>query len=115
MNAASVIPLGAPHAGQRAKSEHPVAQNPVRVRFDVFELDEPNALLLRNGKAVVTLAPMPFGVAQPEYATPDEVRYAHELRLQLRARMLRLRRPRGVLAPIDMSGTSERGRRVSWS
>ena len=28
MNAVSVIPLGAPHAGQRARSEHPVAQNP---------------------------------------------------------------------------------------
>ena len=88
MNAASVIPLGAPHAGRRAKSEHPVAQNPVRVRFDGFELDEPNALLLRNGKAV-TLAPKPFGVAQPEYAAAKEVRYAHELRLQLRTRLLR--------------------------
>ena len=28
MNAVSIIPLGAPHAGQRAKSEHPVAQKP---------------------------------------------------------------------------------------
>jgi DNA-binding winged helix-turn-helix (wHTH) protein len=32
-----------------------------RLRFDAFELDESNALLLRNGKAV-TLAPKPFGV-----------------------------------------------------
>jgi DNA-binding winged helix-turn-helix (wHTH) protein len=31
------------------------------VRFDDFELDEANALLLRNGKAV-TLAPKPFAV-----------------------------------------------------
>jgi DNA-binding winged helix-turn-helix (wHTH) protein len=61
MNVANVIPLGAPHAGQRAKSGHPAAPNPVRVRFDAFELDEPNALLLRNGKAV-TLPPKPFGV-----------------------------------------------------
>jgi hypothetical protein len=88
MNAANIIPLGAPQAGQRAKSEYPVALNPSRVRFDVFKLDEPNALLLRNGKAVAP-APKPFGVAQPEYATADEVRYAHELRLQLRARLLR--------------------------
>jgi DNA-binding winged helix-turn-helix (wHTH) protein len=61
MNVANVIPLSAPHAVPYAKSEHPVALNPVRVRFDAFELDEPNALLLRNGKAV-TLAPKPFGV-----------------------------------------------------
>jgi len=32
-----------------------------RLRFEAFELDELNALLLRNGKAV-TLAPKPFGV-----------------------------------------------------
>ena len=32
-----------------------------RLRFEAFELDESNALLLRNGKAV-TLAPKPFGV-----------------------------------------------------
>ena len=31
------------------------------MRFDAFELDEANALLLRNGKAV-TLAPKPFAV-----------------------------------------------------
>ena len=61
MNVANVIPLSAPHAVPYAKSEHPVALNPVRVRFDAFELDEANALLLRNGKAV-TLAPKPFGV-----------------------------------------------------
>ena len=61
MNVANVIPLSAPHAVPYAKGEHPVALNPVRVRFDAFELDEPNALLLRNGKAV-TLAPKPFGV-----------------------------------------------------
>jgi DNA-binding winged helix-turn-helix (wHTH) protein len=61
MYVANVIPLSAPHAIPYAKSEHPAALNPVRVRFDAFELDEPNALLLRNGKAV-NLAPKPFGV-----------------------------------------------------
>jgi DNA-binding winged helix-turn-helix (wHTH) protein len=61
MNVASVIPLSAPHAVLYAKREHPAAVDPVRVRFDAFELDELNALLLRNGKAV-TLAPKPFGV-----------------------------------------------------
>ena len=61
MNVANVIPLSAPHAVPYAKSGHPAALNPVRVRFDAFELDEPNALLLRNGKAV-TLAPTPFAV-----------------------------------------------------
>ncbi len=61
MNVANVIPLSAPHAVPYAKSGHPAALNPVRVRFDAFELDEANALLLRNGKAV-TLAPKPFAV-----------------------------------------------------
>jgi DNA-binding winged helix-turn-helix (wHTH) protein len=61
MNVANVIPLSAPRAGQRAKSEHPADANPLTVRFGAFELDEANALLLRNGKAV-TLAPKPFGV-----------------------------------------------------
>src|SRR5678816_3655396 len=35
--------------------------NPIRVRFDRFELDEANATLLRDGKAVA-LAPTPFAV-----------------------------------------------------
>ena len=35
--------------------------NPVRVSFDEFELDEANACLLRNGKAVA-LAPTPFSL-----------------------------------------------------
>ena len=61
MNVANVIPLSAPHAVPYAKSGHPEALNPVRVRFDAFELDEANAQLLRNGKAV-TLAPKPFAV-----------------------------------------------------
>ena len=40
MNVANVIPLSAPHAVPYAKSGHPAALNPVRVRFDAFELDE---------------------------------------------------------------------------
>src|SRR5271169_3064895 len=56
--------------------------NPVRVRFDRFELDEANARLLRDGTAVA-LAPTPFAVLcvlvrQPgslltTYALLDEV------------------------------------------
>ena len=61
MNVANVIPLSVPYAVPYARSEHPAAMNPVRVRFDAFELDEANALLLRNGKAG-TLAPKPFAV-----------------------------------------------------
>ena len=72
MNVANVIPLGAPHAGQRAKSEHPAALNPVRVRFDAFDLDEANALLLRNGRAV-TLAPKPFAVLCALACTPGRL------------------------------------------
>ena len=37
------------------------SSNPVRVSFDEFELDEANAWLLRNGKAVA-LAPTPFNL-----------------------------------------------------
>ncbi len=40
MNVANVIPLSVPYAVPYAKSEHPAAMNPVRVRFDAFELDE---------------------------------------------------------------------------
>ncbi len=61
MNVANVIPLSAAHAVSHAKSEHPAAVDSVRVRFDAFELDEANALLLRNGHAVA-LAPKPFAV-----------------------------------------------------
>ena len=61
MNVANVIPLSAPHAVPYAKREEPAALNPVRVRFDRFELDEANARLLRDGTAVA-LAPTPFAV-----------------------------------------------------
>ena len=61
MNVANVIPLNVAHAALNAKSDQPAAMDPVRMRFGVFDLDEDNALLLRNGQAV-TLAPKPFGV-----------------------------------------------------
>ena len=78
MNVANVIPLSAPHAAPYAKSGHPAALNPVRVRFDAFELDEPNALLLRNGKAV-TLAPKPFGVLCALARRPGSLLTKHAL------------------------------------
>ena len=61
MNVANVIPLSAPHAVPYAKSGDPAALNPVRVRFDRFDLDEVNARLLRDGTALA-LAPTPFAV-----------------------------------------------------
>jgi DNA-binding winged helix-turn-helix (wHTH) protein len=61
MNVANVIPLSAPHAVQYTKSGDPAVLNPVRVRFDRFELDEANARLFRDGTAVA-LAPTPFAV-----------------------------------------------------
>ena len=61
MNAANVIPLNAPQVDTYAKSGHEAGRNPVCVRFDAFELDEPNARLLRDGKALA-LPPRPFGV-----------------------------------------------------
>jgi DNA-binding winged helix-turn-helix (wHTH) protein len=48
------------------------------VRFDAFELDEPNALLLRDGK-VVTLAPKPFGVLCALARRPGSLLTKHAL------------------------------------
>ncbi len=78
MNAANVIPFSAPHAVHRAKSGHPATLNPLRVRFDAFELDEANALLLRDGKAV-TLAPKPFGVLCALARRPGSLLTKHAL------------------------------------
>ena len=78
MNVANVIPLSAPRAVPRAKSGNPIALNPVRVRFDVFELDEANAFLLRDGKAV-TLAPKPFGVLCALARQPGSLLTKHAL------------------------------------
>jgi DNA-binding winged helix-turn-helix (wHTH) protein len=72
MNTANVIPIGAPHAVSDAKSGHSAALNPVSVRFDAFELDELNALLLRNGKPVA-LPPKPFEVLCALARTPGSL------------------------------------------
>ena len=78
MNAANVVPIGAPRAGPCARSVPPPALNTGRVRFDAFELDEPNALLLRNGKAV-TLAPKPFAVLCALARRPGSLLTKHAL------------------------------------
>jgi DNA-binding winged helix-turn-helix (wHTH) protein len=52
--------------------------NPARVRFDAFDLDESNALLLRNGKAV-TLAPKPFAVLCALARRPGSLLTKHAL------------------------------------
>ena len=78
MNVANVIPLSATHADRRAKSERPAALNSARVRFGAFELDEANALLLRNGKAV-TLAPKPFAVLCALARRPGSLLTKHAL------------------------------------
>jgi DNA-binding winged helix-turn-helix (wHTH) protein/tetratricopeptide (TPR) repeat protein len=48
-------------AGRTDHARSSASSNPVRVRFDRFELDEANARLLRDGTAVA-LAPTPFAV-----------------------------------------------------
>jgi DNA-binding winged helix-turn-helix (wHTH) protein len=78
MEAANVIPLGAPHADRYAKNGQPARLTPLHVRFDAFELDEPNALLLRDGKAV-TLAPKPFGVLCALARRPGSLLTKHAL------------------------------------
>ena len=47
--------------GGTTPSRSPAAVDPLRVRFGTFELDEANASLLRDGKAVA-VAPTPFAV-----------------------------------------------------
>ena len=49
-----------------------------RLRFEAFELDESNALLLCNGKAV-TLAPKPFGVLCALARRPGSLLTKHAL------------------------------------
>ena len=78
MNVASVISLSAPRAVTYANKGHPAGVIPVRVRFDAFELDEPNALLLRDGKAV-TLAPKPFRVLCALARRPGSLLTKHAL------------------------------------
>jgi DNA-binding winged helix-turn-helix (wHTH) protein len=78
MDVANVIPLSAPRAVSYAKSGQSAGLNPVRVRFHAFELDEPNALLLHEGKAV-TLAPKPFGVLCALARRPGSLLTKHAL------------------------------------
>ena len=78
MNAANVIPLSAHRAVSDAMSAHPASLNMACVRFDAFDLDEPNALLLRDGKAV-TLAPKPFGVLCALARRPGSLLTKHAL------------------------------------
>ena len=72
MNVANVIPLGAPHAVPHAGSGHPAALNPVRARFDRFELDEAEARLTCAGEPVA-LAPKPFAVLCALARTPGSL------------------------------------------
>ena len=78
MNAANVSLFGAPHAVPYARSGNLPAPNPLRMRFDAFELDESNALLLRNGKAVA-IAPRPFGVLCALARRPGSLLTKHAL------------------------------------
>jgi DNA-binding winged helix-turn-helix (wHTH) protein len=59
MNAANVATHSAGRAGAHVNTTRRATVNPVRVRFDGFELDEENALLVRNGQPI-PLAPRPF-------------------------------------------------------
>ena len=61
MNTANVVAHSARRAVYRAYSARQATVSPVRVRFDAFDLDEANALLLRDGHAVA-LAPRPFSL-----------------------------------------------------
>ena len=63
----------------RTTSAHSAATpDPVRVRFDRFELDEANATLLCDGKAV-TLAPTPFAVLCALARQPGSLLKKHAL------------------------------------
>ena len=61
MNTANVVAQSADRVVSHSNRAPRATANPVRVRFDAFELDEANALLLRDGHAVA-LAPRPFGL-----------------------------------------------------
>ena len=62
MDAANIVTHSAGRGVSHANKARRSAVIPVRVRFLGFELDEANALLLRNGQAVA-LAPRPFQFA----------------------------------------------------
>jgi DNA-binding winged helix-turn-helix (wHTH) protein len=54
------------------------ASNPLRLRFGRFELDQANACLLRDGKAV-PLAPTPFAVLCALARRPGSLLAKHAL------------------------------------
>jgi DNA-binding winged helix-turn-helix (wHTH) protein len=72
MNVANVIPLSPPHAAPYAGNGHPAASNPVRARFDRFELDEAEARLTCDGEPIA-LAPKPFAVLCALARTPGSL------------------------------------------
>lgn len=78
MNAAKVIPLNAHRAVSGAKTALPVGLDSVHVRFDAFELDESNALLLRNGRAIA-IAPRPFALLCALARRPGSLLTKHAL------------------------------------
>ena len=78
MNAATAIPLSVPQKGAYGSSAKRAAPNPVCVRFDAFELDEANALLLRDGKAV-NLTPRPFALLCALTRQPGSLLTKHTL------------------------------------
>jgi len=61
MNAANIVANTTHRPVPGSISATSASRDSVRVRFDAFELDESNALLLRDGKALA-LAPRPFGL-----------------------------------------------------
>jgi len=61
MNTGNVVPMSVHRAARSGKNAQRPFPNPVRVRFDAFELDEANARLIRDGTAL-SLAPKPFSL-----------------------------------------------------
>ncbi|WP_445400770.1 ATP-binding protein [Zobellella sp. An-6] len=58
--------------------EIPAPSSPLHVRFGEFEVDEPNALLLRNGSAIA-LSPTPFGLLCALLRQPGSLLTKHVL------------------------------------
>jgi DNA-binding winged helix-turn-helix (wHTH) protein/tetratricopeptide (TPR) repeat protein len=65
-------------AGRNAAANAEGKPNPVRLRFDVFDLDEANASLLREGKPVA-VAPTPFAVLCALVRQPGSLLTKHAL------------------------------------
>ena len=64
---------------ERNASTHSLAKSdPVRVRFDTFELDQADARLLRDGKPVA-LAPTPFALLCALARQPGSLLTKHAL------------------------------------